>query len=193
MSMSIRRVPAYVWAFTALMIGILVGGFYPGPLKPVANGTRAVLSFIVWLAPVLIVCALAPAIATLVRRGLAGRFVGAVVGWFLMSSVAAGLLGLMVAAVVFRLPFRMEGGLLGAAMPLLRRMGSGGYASTPVIAMVTAVTLGLIGVKSDRLYTGLRWLEAGLARVGRSIAIAMVPLVLALGVMIGVNFGARLA
>jgi len=193
MSISIRRVPAYVWALSALIVGVLLGGQFTDALKPVANGTRAVLSFIVWLAPVLIVCALAPAIATLVRRGLAGRFVGAVVGWFLMSSIVAGLLGLVVAAVVFRLPFRMDGGVLASAMPMLRRMGSGGYASTPVIAMVTAVTLGLIGVKSDRVYTGLRWLEAGLARVGRSIAIVMVPLVLALGIMIGVNFGARLA
>jgi len=192
-SLSIRRVPAYVWSLVALLAGILLGGTYTSALKPIADGTRAVLSFIVLLAPVLIVCALAPAIATLVRRGLAGRFVGAVIAWFVMSSVVAGLFGLIVAGVVFRLPLSFKGDALAGALPMLKRMGSGGFASAPVIAMGIAVVLGLIGVRSDRAYAGLRLLEGALAQFGRSVSYTMVPLILALGIMIGVSFGARLA
>ena len=76
---------------------------------------------------------------------------------------------------------------------MLKRMGSGGFASAPVIAMGTAVVLGLIGVRSERVYAGLRFLEGALARFGRTVSYAMVPLILALGIMIGVSFGARLA
>jgi Na+/H+-dicarboxylate symporter len=192
-SWSIRRVPTYIWSLVALISGILLGGTYTAALKPIADGTRAVLSFIVLLAPVLIVSALAPAIATLVRRGLAGRFVGAVIAWFVMSSVIAGLFGLVIAGVVFRLPLSFKGDALAGALPMLKRMGSGGFASAPVIAMGTAVVLGLIGVRSERAYAGLRLLEGALARFGRSVGYTMVPLVFALGIMIGVSFGARLA
>ncbi|MDQ3242522.1 MAG: hypothetical protein M3Q09_02185, partial [Gemmatimonadota bacterium] len=80
--MSWRKVPSYVWGFVSLITGILLGGSLPGPMTPVADGTRWVLSLVVLAAPALIVGALSPAIATLVRRGLAGKFVAAVLTWF---------------------------------------------------------------------------------------------------------------
>lgn len=63
----------------------------PGPLAPVATATAAFIRLIVLLVPALIFVALSPAIATLVRRGLAGRFAGAVILWYVLSSTVAGL------------------------------------------------------------------------------------------------------
>jgi Na+/H+-dicarboxylate symporter len=188
----LRRVPAYVWAFAALIVGIVAGGLLPGPLAPVATATRAVLSVLVFLAPLLIVGALSPAIATLVRRGMAGRFVAAVLSWFVLASVLGSLLGVLIAAITFRLPLLPRGAAFAGAAGMLGELGSGGKASGAVIAIVAAVVLGLVGVKVDRVYGVLRAVERGIARAGASIGVAMVPLVLALGVMIGVSFGARL-
>ena len=69
-----RGIPTYVWTFLALVAGLAAGGLFPGPLTPVAAATSALIGWIVAVVPLLILAALSPAIATLVRRGLAGRF-----------------------------------------------------------------------------------------------------------------------
>ena len=106
-----RRLPAYVWTLVALLSGIAAGGVWPGTLAPVAAGTRNVLSALVRVAPFLIVGALGPALATLVRRRLAGRFLALVLAWFIGMSTLSGLLGLVLGAVVFALPFHDRGTL----------------------------------------------------------------------------------
>jgi Na+/H+-dicarboxylate symporter len=186
------KVPAYIWAFLALIAGIVAGGLAPDILTPVANATRTVLSFVVLVAPLLIVGALSPAVATLVRRGLAGRFVGAVLGWYLLSTVAGSLLGLLTAGLVFRLPFTQVGGAAAGAIEMLRALGAGGRISMPLITVAGSVMIGLVGVKVDPVYAVLRRVELGIARLGMSIGYMLIPLILALGIMIGVNFGARL-
>jgi Na+/H+-dicarboxylate symporter len=188
----LRNPPAYVWALLALLAGIVSGGMMPLALAPVANATRTVLSFVVLVAPVLIIGALSPAVATLIRRGLAGRFAGAVLGWFMFSSVAGSLLGILVAALIFDLPLAPGGGAFAQAASMLRELGSGGPASFAVLAVPIAVSIGLIGVKVDRVYDALRRVERAIARLGMSIGYALAPLILALGIMIGVTFGARL-
>ena len=85
--MSLRKIPTYVWTFLALALGLAAGGFLPGPLEPVADATSVLISWIVAVVPLLILATLSPAIATLVRRGLAGRFAGAVVLWYILSLI----------------------------------------------------------------------------------------------------------
>ncbi|MBC7895153.1 MAG: cation:dicarboxylase symporter family transporter [Cytophagaceae bacterium] len=187
-----HKVPAYVWGFLALIAGIAAGGLMPVVLTPVANGTRTLLSWFVLVAPVLIVGALSPAIATLIRRGLAGRFVAAVLGWFVLATVMGSLLGMLVAALVFRLPLQPGHAAMSDAAGMLRELSFGGKASSAVISIVIAVIVGAIGVKVDRVYAVLRVVERGIAKAGRSIGFVIIPLVYCLGIMIGVNFGARL-
>jgi Na+/H+-dicarboxylate symporter len=160
-------------------------------MKPVADATRSVLSLLVLVAPALIVGALSPAIATLIRRGLAGRFVAAVLAWFVFATVIGSLLGMIVAAVVFRLPLAPGGAAFTQASTMLGELRSG-KASIAVIAVAISIAIGLLGVKVDIVYAALRWVERGIARAGASIGVVLIPLVLALGIMIGVSFGARL-
>ena len=82
MSTRLGRIPPYVWTFFALLVGLGLGGFFPGPLGPVADATSLLIRGVVAVVPLLILAALSPAIATLVRRGLAGRFAGSVVAWY---------------------------------------------------------------------------------------------------------------
>ncbi len=84
-----HQIPTYVWTFLALAVGLAAGGFFPGPLEPVADATSVLISWIVAVVPLLILATLSPAIATLVRRGLAGRFAGAVVLWYIFTSIVA--------------------------------------------------------------------------------------------------------
>ena len=188
----LRDVPSYVWSFVALTAGVLLGGAAPIALEPVAAGTRAVLGVLVTIAPILIVGALSPAIATLIRRGLAGKFVAAVLAWFVGASLLGSLLGMLIGAALFRLPLLPSGAAVADAAMMLGELGGGGKASVAVIAILVAIVVGLIGVRMDGVYAILRKVERGIARAGASIGIAMVPLILALGIMIGVSFGARL-
>lgn len=186
-------VPPYVWALLALLVGIGAGGYFPGPLGPVAAAARGVVQVLVRIVPLLIFAALSPAIATLIRRGLAGRFVGAVVSWFVLTSAVAGLIGAVGSAALFRLPFSRGGaGVTEQLGSLLAGLGSGGGAALPLVAILLAVAVSLVATKSDPLYGVLQVIERGTARVGAFIGYLMVPLILGFGVMIGVTFGARL-
>jgi Na+/H+-dicarboxylate symporter len=188
----VRQIPAYVWGFLALLSGIAAGGMMPDALTPVAEATRSLLGVFVRLAPLLIVGALSPAIATLIRRGLAGKFVAAVLVWFVLASVVGSMLGMIVAAITFRLPFEPSAVAVGSATGMLGALGAGGKASGAVIAIATAVVVGIVGVKVDAIYGFLKQVEHGIARAGSWIGLATAPLVFALGIMMGVNFGARL-
>lgn len=116
MSREAREVPNYVWTFLALLSGLAAGGLLPGLLAPVAQATGALIRFIVAVVPIFILVALSPAVATLVRRGLAGRFAGAVVMWYVGTSVLAGAMALLASALIFRIPLSTGGrGVWGEA------------------------------------------------------------------------------
>lgn len=189
---ALARVPSYVWAFIALTGGIVLGGTNQGALEPVARGTRIALSFVVQLAPLLIVAAVSPAVAKLVRRGLAGKLIGTTLGWFLFSSIVASLLGLLLAGLLFRLPLASQAGAAADVVGLLSELAHGG-ASAPVLAVLAAAAIGSVGARSERLNALLERVEVALAGAGAYMGRVLAPLVLALGIMIGVNFGARVA
>jgi Na+/H+-dicarboxylate symporter len=189
----LRRPPAYVLTFVGLVFGILLGGVFTEMLSPVARGTALFIRVIVALVPLLIVVALSPAIATLVRRGLAGRFAASVILWYLLSSAAAGLLGLVISSLIFGIPFTSDGiGAWTEAVKMFRAFGEQPGASLPLLAIVVAIVLGVVAVRVEPLYSLLRKIESGIAGVGGKVGYAMVPLVFLFGISIGVRFGARL-
>ncbi|MDH5714631.1 MAG: dicarboxylate/amino acid:cation symporter [Candidatus Aminicenantes bacterium] len=186
------RVPGYVWTFVALISGILLGGFFPELLNPVASGTKALIRFIVAIVPILIFFALSPAIATLVKRGLAGKFAGSVILWFVATSAVAGLWGVIASSFIFGIPFSSKfSSISSEIMKMFQRLGQGG-ASMPLLSIVGAVAAGFIAIWIEPLYKFFSIIQKGIARAGRTIAYAMIPLLLCFGVTIGVNFGARL-
>jgi Na+/H+-dicarboxylate symporter len=189
---ALRRIPYYLWTFCALLMGLGLGGFFPDPFTPVADFTSLLIRWVVAVVPLLILAALSPAIATLVRRGLAGRFAGAVVAWYVGTSVLAGLLALVSSALVFRLPFSTgDQGAFAEAMGMLRIFGSGG-ASLPLLAIGAGILLGLVGARHDPTYAVLARTANGIEAAGHRIGFVLLPLILAFGVTLGVRFGARL-
>ena len=185
-------IPSYVWTFLALLLGLGAGGLFPGPLGPVAEATSLFIRGVVAVVPLLILAALSPAIATLVRRGLAGRFAGSVVAWYLGTSTLAGLLAVFTSAFLFRIPFSTgEEGAFAEAMGMLRLFGSGG-ASLPLIAIGVGIAVGLLGARHDPTYRVLSRVAKGIESAGHRIGRFLLPLILAFGITLGVRFGARM-
>jgi Na+/H+-dicarboxylate symporter len=186
-------IPAYAWTFLALVAGIVLGGSLPGLLEPVARGTASLIRLIVTLVPLLIVAALSPAIATLLRRGLAGRFAGSVILWYVGSSALAGLIGLIVASLVFGLPVSTgSAGAWAEAAHMFRALAEQRNASLPLLAIVISVLLGAVALRFEPLFGVLARVEQGIANIGNRVGFAMIPLIFLFGISIGVRFGARL-
>ncbi len=187
----LRSLPAYVWTLIALLAGVTLGGLAPTPLEPVAAGTSALIQAVVAVVPLLILAALSPAVATLVRRGLAGRFAAAVVGWYLGTSVAAGLTAVIFSALIFRIPLTTGAqGAWAEVTSMLSSIGTGG-ASLPLIAIVAGIGVGLLGAQHDATYRVLSKAARAIEGAGHKLAYVMIPLVLAFGITLGVRFGAR--
>ena len=189
---AINKVPMYVWTFATLMIGLAAGGFFPTPLRPVANATADLIAGVVSVVPVLILAALSPAIATLVRRGLAGRFAGAVVLWYLFTSTVAGFIALLTSATIFRIPLTTgDRSVWTEASSMLQGLGQG-EASWPLLAILAGVLIGVLGARHDPTYRVLKKTANTIERAGNKLAYVMLPLILAFGITLGVRFGASL-
>jgi Na+/H+-dicarboxylate symporter len=189
----LRAVPNYIWTFLALIVGIGLGGLLPEPLAPVATATAFLIRLIVTLVPLLIFAALSPSIATLIRRGLAGRFAGSVILWYVLSSSVAGLFGLVTSSLLFNIPFTSEAE--GAWSEPLRMLGAfreQSGASLPLLAIIGAVVAGAAAAWVEPLYRFFSRVEEGIASLGDKMGYVMAPVVLLFGISLGVRFGARL-
>lgn len=185
-------VPGYVWMLAVLVTGIALGGAFPEPLAPVSGAIIVLIRWVIRAVPVLVFAALSPAIAGLMRRGRAGRLAGSVVGWYLLTSVLAGLFGLIMSSLIFEMPIRGgPGSGWGEARRMLASLGQGG-ASIPLLAIVGAVVTGLVGAKWDPLYRRLAAVEARIGAAGPRIGLVLIPFIFLLGISVGVRFGARL-
>ncbi len=188
----LAAVPGYVWMLVVLVTGIALGGIFPGPLAPVSGAIIVLIRWVIRLVPVLIFAALSPAIAGLVRRGRAGRLAGSVVAWYLLTSILAGLFGLIISSLIFDMPIRGGPGTgWTEARRMLASLGEGG-ASIPLLAIGGAVLTGLVGAKWDPLYRKLAVVEARIGAAGPRIGLVLIPFIFLLGISVGVRFGARL-
>ena len=191
----LRSLPAYFWTLIALVLGILLGGLFPETFAVIASGTTAGIQFIVLFVPILIFAALSPACATLVKRGLAGKFAASVVAWFVLSSAIAGLIGVVVSSALSRIPFSgKESGLLSEVIRMFQVFGegSGSGASFPLLAIVFALIIGVIAVWIRPLFFLLSKIEKAIGKMGQVLGYFLIPILFCLGVTIGVKFGPKL-
>jgi len=189
---TLKNIPSYAWTFLALILGIISGGIFPETFNFIAAGTTSTIQFIVKLVPILIFCALSPACASLVKRGLAGKFASSVILWFVLSSTLAGLISLVVSALFFRIPFTgNQSGFLAEAIGMFRVFHQGG-ASVPLIAIVSAILIGVISVWIRPLFALLEKIENAIGSMGKALGYIMVPILFCLGITIGVSFGPTL-
>ncbi|MFC1476895.1 cation:dicarboxylate symporter family transporter [candidate division KSB1 bacterium] len=183
-----------MWTFSALVLGIVLGGFFPETFEIIASGTTAVIQFFIKLVPLLIFAALSPACATLVKRGLAGKFAASVITWFVLSSALAGMIGLVVSALIFRIPVSGdEIGVWSEAIRMFRVLGEGeGGASYPLLAIVFSIVIGVIAVWVKPLFALLSKIEKSVGAMGQGLGYFLIPILFCLGITIGFKFGPRI-
>ncbi len=188
----LKQVPGYAWTITALITGILLGGFFPAALEFISIGTQWFIKLIIQIVPIFIFLALSPPIATLVQRGSAGKFGGSVILLFVLSSTVAGLVGVVLSSLLFNIPLVSESH--GKALDLVSTLcGIGEHgASLPLISILLAIALGAVSVFIPPLLKLLGHVSKAISNMGRGIGYVMAPLIFCFGVTIGVRFGAQL-
>lgn len=177
-----------------MLLGFALGSLFPEGLAGFSQGVSQGIQLVVLIVPLLIFAALSPAIASLIRAGRAGRMAAAVFFWYILTSCVAGLFGVVVASVIFRIPLLPSGSAtmtnelskLGAALMEQPQV------SLPIFAIFLAVVCGLLASRIPGLKRFLIKVEDGIGSSGKFLGWIMVPVVACLGVSLGVRFGARL-
>ncbi|MEM1110644.1 MAG: cation:dicarboxylase symporter family transporter [Pseudomonadota bacterium] len=187
----LNRVPAYVWTLLSLLAGLALGGLAGDHLAGVASGTQSALSLFIRVVPVLIFIALSPAVHKITQQGRGGRLALTVVCWYLLTSICAGLLGVVISSLLFDIEMSArEGDLLAQAGAMLSLLNSDASASWPLLAIAAAVLAGLLANRVPMLATLLTQFDQGLSRSTPLLGRVMPVLVFFLGITLGVNIGA---
>jgi len=184
-------IPGYVWTLISLICGLLVGGYFAHSLGSVARGTQYALEGFITIVPVLIFVALAPAVSKLTRQGSGGRLAAMVILWYLLTSVAAGLLGLVTSSLLFDIEFSApDGELIGSVIKMFDTLDGESGASWPLLAILISVLTGLVAVKVPLLQRLLVKCDQAMANSTPLLSRIMPFIVFFLGITLGVNTGA---
>lgn len=185
-----KSVPHHLWTIAALAAGIVVGGTWPAATAAISTVGISILRVLTTITPVLIFCALSPAVAVLTKRGLAGRFALSVVAWYVASVAASALFGVVVSSLWFGLPLSSPGSSPHVdALRLINQLGWKG-ASIPVWAIAASV-VGIVSSGIQWLFRALERLRHGVQWATSKLAYVFAPLTFVFAVMIGQSFGAK--
>ncbi len=188
----LKQAPQYVWTILALVIGILSGGIFSKQLKFIGDGVGVFLNGFIKIVPLLILFALSPAISNLVKKGKGGKLATYTILWYILTSVIAGLIGVLVSSLFFDLSFTSnEGDVFAEIGKMFSALDAEADAMFPLLAILVAVVLGVLAIRIKSLDRVLQTIEKGIDNASSYIGYVMIPLVLFLGISLGVNTGAK--
>ena len=189
--MKFRAIPPHLLTLGALLSGILLGGTFPQQLEFLSRAAVAVVRILIQLVPLLILVALSPALATLIRQRRAASIGGSLIAWYLSTSLVAGLLGAGISFLLFEIP--LHGGVTfrwSILAEMLGTLGSGEGVTRPLLAIAVAFFLALLSLWWKGLARGLSLAENKFTLGSRYVAFWLAPIVFCLGLSVGVRFGA---
>lgn len=185
------KLPGYVWTLISLLLGLTIGGLFSDNLSFVASGTHTALKGFIKIVPLIIFFALSPAIYKLIQQGNGGKLAMSVVSWYLLTSVVAGLLGLVMSSLLFGIEFgSSDGDHFGQARQMLSMLSDGGSASWPILAIFVSVFIGLIAHKFHAISAMLVKFDVWMNQSTPYLTKVMPFIVFFLGITLGVNTGA---
>ncbi len=185
------RVPAYIWTLSSLLLGLTLGGLFSDSLDGVSSATHTGLGIFIKLVPILIFIALSPAIHNLVARGRGGSLALGVIGWYMLTSLCAGLLGVVLSSLLFDIEFSSgDSDMLSEVSAMLATLNSDAGASLPLLSIVAAVLAGLVAHRLAPLQALLERFERWMANATGVLSLVMPFIVFFLGISLGVNVGA---
>ncbi len=186
-----KNIPQYIWTLLGLILGVLLGGFFPKDLAFVGVGVSSFLNGFITIVPLLIFFALSPAIASLVKKGKGGKLATYVVIWYVGTSVVAGFLGLVISSMFFEMAPSTGENSFSDVMGMFQMLSGQAGASLPLISILVAVLAGLLAIKIPPLDRFLQKVQSGISRSSGYLGYVMIPLVFFLGITLGIKSGAR--
>ena len=187
----IRSIPQYVWTLISLVVGISLGGFFPSKLAFVGNGTASFLNGFIKVVPLLIFFALSPAIASLVKNGKGGKLAGYVILWYVLTSIVAGLLGIIISSMLFEMKPSNGEGSFQEILNMFSMLNGDAGASLPLVSILVAVLAGLLAIKIKPLDLFLQKVQNSISKSSSYLGYVMIPLILFLGITLGIKSGAK--
>lgn len=187
----IKKIPQYIWTLISLIIGISLGGFFPTELEFVANGTSTFLNGFIAVVPLLIFFALSPAIASLVKNGKGGKLATYVILWYVATSVVAGLIGVIISSMLFDMKPSNGEGSFQEVLNMFSMLNGDAGASLPLVSILVAVLAGLLAIKIKSLDRFLQKIQNGISKSSSYLGYVMIPLILFLGITLGIKSGAK--
>ena len=188
----IKRIPGYLWSLIALIFGIIIGAGFGDSLAIVSSITHNVLKGFIKIVPVLIFIALCPAVNKLRSKGGSGKLAASVIGWYLLTSIFAGLIGLVFSSFLFNIEIATNNGSMTNEVYKMFTTLNGGSSSSsyPFLAILFAVFIGLLSSTITSLQRMLdlfdHWMDNSVPYISRVMPIV----ILFLGINLGVNTGA---
>ena len=188
----IKRIPGYLWSLIALIFGIIIGAGFGDSLAIVSSITHNVLKGFIKIVPVLIFIALCPAVNKLRSKGGSGKLAASVIGWYLLTSIFAGLIGLVFSSFLFNIEIATNNGSMTNEVYKMFTTLNGGSSSSsyPFLAILFAVFIGLLSSKITSLQRVIDLFDHWMDNSVPYISGVMPIVILFLGINLGVNTGA---
>ncbi len=188
---TVKQIPIYLWSLISLMSGLIIGSGFGDTLKFISSVTHSALTGFIKIVPILIVIALSPAISKLKSQGGGGKLAASVIGWYLLTSMCAGLLGIVFSSLLFGVEISSgNGNMIDEALRMFATLNSSSGASWPLLAILIAVIFGLIATKIHPLQKMLNTFDNWMNNSTPILSRIMPVIVFFLGISLGVNTGA---
>ena len=186
-----KRIPRYLWSLISLISGLIIGTWFGDRLSFVSSGTHSALTGFIKIVPILIFIALCPAISKLKTQGGGGKLAASVIGWYLLTSTCAGLIGIVFSSLLFNIEISSgNGNMIDEAYTMFATLNGDSGASWPLFAILFAVIAGLIGTKIPTLQKILNMFDYWVTNSSPVLSRIMPVIVFFLGITLGINTGA---
>jgi len=186
-----KRIPRYLWSLISLISGLIIGAWFGDRLSFVSSGTHSALTSFIKIVPILIFIALCPAISKLKSQGGGGKLAASVIGWYLLTSTCAGLIGIVFSSLLFNIEISSgNGNMIDEAYTMFATLNGDSGASWPLFAILFAVIAGLIATKIPALQKILNIFDYWVTNSTPVLSRIMPVIVFFLGITLGINTGA---
>ena len=186
-----KQIPRYLWSLISLISGLIIGAWFGDRLSFVSSGTHSALTGFIKIVPILIFIALCPAISKLKSQGGGGKLAASVIGWYLLTSTCAGLIGIVFSSLLFNIEISSgNGNMIDEAYTMFATLNGDSGASWPLFAILFAVIAGLIATKIPALQKILNMFDYWVTNSTPVLSRIMPVIVFFLGITLGINTGA---
>ena len=188
---SVKRIPRYLWSLISLISGLIIGAWFGDHLSFVSSGTHSALTGFIKIVPILIFIALCPVISKLKSQGGGGKLAASVIGWYLLTSTCAGLIGIVFSSLLFNIEISSgNGNMIDEAYTMFATLNGDSGASWPLFAILFSVIAGLIATKIPALQKILNRFDYWVTNSTPVLSRIMPVIVFFLGITLGINTGA---